>query len=370
MNVGFSPILLIVKKDLDLTYTQSAMLTTAYFIGYTIGQIPWGYLTDRMKSSKAILISVLCSAIIVFFSSVAPTGDIIIVTRFFAGLLGAGIFVPSVRLISAWFPSENRGLALGLFGAGTSIGGVAVSFSSPLIALSFEWRWSIRLLTFLGFSVAFMIGLWLRDSPQTAIISKGSGSLKAIVSSRAFWILGYDQLIRLGLTYAASAWLPTFVSESYGLSTVTASLSLTLMNVIGIFSNPGGGIVSDRIGEIKSTMLALASITPAVFLLAAYRDITLIWVLIVLIGFFINFLRSPLFSILPKIYGLKQSGVITGYQNTFASAGAFLFPFIIGSSRDISGSFTTGWVSLAILCLPALLSTIALLKYDKSRSAR
>jgi NNP family nitrate/nitrite transporter-like MFS transporter len=290
-----------------------------------------------------------------------------IATRFAAGVLGAGIFVPSVRLISAWFPSGNRGLAIGLFGAGTSVGGIVVSFSSPFIALLLEWRWSVRTLTFLGFFIAFMIGLWLRDAPQTASISKGSGSLKEIISSRAFWILGYDQLIRLGLTYAASAWLPTFVSESYGLSTATASLSLTLMNLIGVFSNPGGGMLSDRMGEIKSALPALAFITPAVFLLAAYRDLILIWVLIGILGFFINFLRSPLFSILPKIYGLRQSGAVTGYQNTFASAGAFLFPFVIGSSRDISGSFTTGWISLAILCVPAILPTLTLLRYDKIR---
>ena len=104
ISVAFSPILLIVKRDLDLTYTQSGMLTTAYFTGYTIGQIPWGYVTRRLKASRAILLSVLGLAVITFLSTVATTGDTLIATRFFAGLLGAGIFVPGMLLVSEWFP--------------------------------------------------------------------------------------------------------------------------------------------------------------------------------------------------------------------------------------------------------------------------
>lgn len=365
ISAAFSPILLLVKEDLGLTYTQSGMFTTAYFIGYTLGQIPWGYLTNRLRASRAIFLSVLGLATTTFLSSLATTGNEVIIARFFAGFLGAGIFVPGVRLLSEWFPVSNRGLAIGLFGTGTSIGGIVISFSSPFIALSFGWRWSIRALALLGFAVASALRVGLKDAPEKESASRGGESLRAVVFQRAFWILGYDQFIRLGFSYAVNAWLPTFLSENYGLGTVMASLSITLISVIGIFSNPFGGIVSDRIGETKSIAVTFAILIPSFYLLAAYSNATLVWILIALIGFFLNFLRSPLFAMLPKLFGITQSGIITGYQNTFASTGAFFFPLLIGFLRDTTASFTTGWTSLAILCIPPLISTTTLLKSNK-----
>lgn len=366
ISSAFSPILLIVKEDLGLTYTQSGMFTTSYFIGYTLGQIPWGYLTNRLRASRAVFLSALGLATTTFVSSFATTGNEVFIARFFAGFLGAGIFVPSVRLISGWFPVRNRGLAIGLFGTGTSVGGIVISFSSPFIALSFGWRWSIRVLALLGFAVASAIRIGLKDASEKESISKNGESLRTVAFQRAFWILGYDQFIRLGFSYAVNAWLPTFLAENYGLSTLTASLSITLISVIGLFSNPFGGLISDRIGETKSIAITFAILIPSFYFLAAYSNAALVWILIALIGFFINFLRSPLFSMLPKIFGIRHSGIITGYQNTFASAGAFFFPLLIGFLKDTTASFTTGWASLAVLCIPTLISTMALIKSDKS----
>jgi len=73
-----------------------------YFLGYTVGQIPWGLLADRYGSRKVMSLSVFgvsaSTALFGFgndFTSLAAT-------RFLAGLLGTGVFVPSVRLIAGW----------------------------------------------------------------------------------------------------------------------------------------------------------------------------------------------------------------------------------------------------------------------------
>lgn len=362
VNIFFSPILLIIKDDLGLTYTQSSLFITAYYIGYTIGQIPWGYFADKLRASRAIFYSVLGLAVTTLLSSIATTGNVILILRSIAGFLGAGIFVPGIRLVSGWFSTDKRGLAIGFLVTASSIGGIFVSFFSPILSLLLGWRWSIRLLAFLGIIIAVLVGRWLKDSSRKKALSTKAVNLQTLLSRVSFWILGYDQFIRLGFTCALSAWLPTFLTEQHGVTTVIAGLSLTLISVSGIVSNPISGWVADRLGESKAILIAFAVLSPSFLLLATNTNASFTWLLIALLSFFINFLRSPLFAVLPKLYGLQHSGIITGYQNTFASAGAFVFPLVLGILRDTTQAFFTGWLSLSILCLPALLTNITQLK--------
>ena len=120
MNSAYSYVLESIRGDLALTYTQSGSMMTAYFMGYALGQIPWGLLADRYGSRLSIALSVFgvsASTLLFSFSSGYTYAAL---TRFLAGLLGAGIFVPGVRLVSSWFEPEERGTALGLLSIGGS----------------------------------------------------------------------------------------------------------------------------------------------------------------------------------------------------------------------------------------------------------
>ncbi|MFQ6076605.1 MAG: nitrate/nitrite transporter [Candidatus Bathyarchaeia archaeon] len=373
VNSAYPPILLLIKEELKLTYTESGMLTTAYFTGYTIGQIPWGYSADKFGGGKALAISVLGLAASTLLSGMAKSGMEVVAWRFLAGLLGAGIFVPGVRLISEWFIPERRGMAIGLFGTGTSLGGILGASASPLIAVSYDWRWSLWSFAFLGFVEVPMMWFWLKEA------SRGRGEsgepregLDGIVRRWSFWVLGFDQFVRLGMTYALVTWLPTFLFEAHGLNLVLAGTSITIVSVVGIVSNPVGGLVSDRVGEIPVMVASFAAIIPCLYALAVTRDVILVWILIILLGWLTNFIRGPMFAILPKLYGIERAGRSTGYQNTFAAAGAVVLPFIVSFLRDYTASFETGWFSLTLFCGMGSLGTLMLQRskpFQKNQNA-
>jgi MFS family permease len=114
MNSAYSNILETIKSDLTLNYTQSGSLMSAYFLGYMIGQIPWGIMADRYGSKPVISLSVLGVSLSTLTFGFSQGINVAIITRFIAGLLGAGIFVPVVRLVSSWFDHKERGTALGI----------------------------------------------------------------------------------------------------------------------------------------------------------------------------------------------------------------------------------------------------------------
>ena len=43
MNSAYSYVLSSIKGELTLSYTESGALMSVYFLGYTVGQIPWGF---------------------------------------------------------------------------------------------------------------------------------------------------------------------------------------------------------------------------------------------------------------------------------------------------------------------------------------
>jgi len=361
VNSVYSPLLPLVKESLDLTYTGSGMFTTAYFIGYTLGQIPWGFIVDRFGGRRAISLSILGLSLCTLLSGFANSEIEVVTWRLLSGLVGSGIFVPGIRTISEWFPSGRRGIAIGVFGAGASIGGILAASVSPIIALSHGWRWSVYFFAVLGFIEVPLIWLLIRESGRDK--AKRFDTIKKMdtpIRMRSFWVLGFDQFVRLGMVYALSTWLPTFLVENHDLPFVQASTSISLMSMVGLVSNPMGGFVSDRVGERLVIGISFVAMVPCIFALAVSRDTLFVWISIFILGWLTNFIRGPAFAILPKLFGVEQAGRVTGYQNTFAAFGAVVLPFVISFLRDQTASFKMGWFSLILFCVMGFVSTLLL----------
>lgn len=357
LNSSYSTVMALIKEDLALSYTMSGALMSAYFVGYMLGQIPWGFLADRCGSRRVMVLSILGIASSTILFGFAHDLWQAVLTRFLAGLLGAGIFVPGVRLVSGWFSSEARGTALGILSIGGSVGLISASLFVPFTATQFGWRGTIMLFGFLGLLSTVVMWLTLSDQVTDESSATGVDELSDIIRSRSFWILAMIQMVRLGSYYAFIAWLPLLLREEFGLSIISAGATFSFFNFAGMMSNPLGGYVSDMIGEWQVLLVSFVVLSLATFLfmgtnLSPYLSVFAM-------GWFINFVRSPSFSILPKLYGVKRTGKVSGFQNTFASMGALVLPLVIGYVKDSTGSYLAGWMILsAFLLLAAILNLL------------
>ena len=174
------------------------------------------------------------------------------------------------------------------------------------------------------------------------------------VKEPSFWYMSFIQFIRLGSYYTFIAWMPLVLKEEYGLSIVATSGAMSLLNFAGIVSNPVGGIVADRFGERRVLMFGFFCLTLFIFLFTFGIGSPALYGLVFLLGWFINFTRSPSFSIIPALFGAETAGSISGINNTFASFGALVLPFVLGYVRDTTNSYTVGWYCVASLALAAV----------------
>jgi len=353
MNGGYSYVLDLIKTELKLNYTQSGALMSAYFIGYTLGQLPWGYLADKYGSRRIMTLStfgVSLATILFGFSGDFTTA---VASRFFTGLLGAGLFVPSVKLIAQWFKQSERGTALGILNIGGSVGVIIVTWATPLLASGFGWRTALIIQGIIGGASAPILWYTLRDGAY------GNNDIKAsatVFKQPSFWILSLTQFIRLGSYYTFLAWLPLLLKEDFGLSTVLVGTAMSVLNIAGMISNPMGGVLSDRIGEKPVLAASFLLLAFNVYLFTAGPSGIYLYVATFFLGWLINFTRSPSFTIIPRLFGVQASGSLTGIHNTFASFGALCLPFLLGFVKDTYGGYAIGWVILsALMILSSLL---------------
>lgn len=346
MNSAYSNVLETIKAEMGLSYTQSGALMSAYFVGYMLGQIPWGMLADSRGSRPTITLSVLGVSASTMLFGLSHTVAFAMASRFLSGLLGAGIFVPSVRLVSAWFNSEERGTALGVLNIGGSVGLVAASWAVPLISLDAGWRLTIRSAGAIGVAAGAAVWLLLRDRDDPN--NRGLNLSSLPFRDRDFWLLAFTQFIRLGSYYTLIAWLPLVLKEEYGLSIVATSGALSLFNLAGMLANPLGGVVSDRVGKRSVLMASFALLGLDVLFFAGRLTGLWVYLAVLVLGWFINFVRSPSFTIISDVFGTEAAGSISGVHNTFASLGALVLPYTLGFIKDYTLSYRLGWLSVSV----------------------
>lgn len=360
LNSSYSTVLEMIKSELALTYTMSGALMSSYFVGYLIGQIPWGIAADRFGSRRIIAASIGGAAASTIVFSVASGFWHAIIARCFTGLLGAGVFVPSVKLVAEWFTAQKRGTALGILSIGGSVGLIASSWIIPSLATQLGWRHTMSIAGGLGIIAAVVIAFSLKDKVSVKIERMSRRQLVHVFRTKGFWTMAWTQFVRLGANYTFIAWLPLLLQEEYNLNLIAAGGVFSLFNLAGMVANPLGGIISDHIGErgvLLATFIGLSIVT-VLFIMGGTH--ILMYITIIGIGWGINFIRSPHFAILPKLYGVQMAGQISGLLNTFASGGALLLPLSLGAVRDITASYFMGWVILALFLLSAGVSLIAL----------
>ncbi len=352
MNAAYTNVLDSIKLDLGLTYTLTGALMSAYFIGYTLGQIPWGVLSDRRGSRLTMSLSVLGLSLSTLLFGFSDSIVMAVALRFLAGLLGAGIFVPGVKLVSSWFSSDERGTALGLLNIGGSTGLILASWFVPVLSVDHGWNAGLKLTGALGVASAALCFMLLKDR-ETEVLPLNLRELP--VDRKEFWFLSFMQFIRLGSYYTFIAWMPLVLREDYGFSIVATSAAMSLLNLAGIIANPVGGLVSDRLGEPRVLSGGFLVLAVLIFSLALQPGGVLLYALIFLLGWFLNFSRSPSFTIIPRLFGTSSAGSISGINNTFASFGAFALPLLLGYIRDYTQSYQVGWFTLAALSVASSL---------------
>lgn len=179
-----------------------------------------------------------------------------------------------------------------------------------------------------------------------------------LIRQPILWYCGGIQFTRLALASATAAWFPTLLATDKHLSLGTVGTVMAIGTVLTAPANLLGGYVSDRLHRpVTIIASSLTIIAATMLLLPGAHALPLIIVLVAVNQFFLQIYFGPLFEIPMRLLPPQLAGRSAGFSNMFANVGALTATFTLGTIKDHTGSFTTGLMLLAGLCLATLALT-------------
>jgi len=362
-RLAFSPLIPTFVADLGITYTTAGTIQTAYFWTYTLFQVPVGILTDRWGARRVMLVflSLLGLGAVLFAAS--RTYPESAGARALIGAGAAAIWVPGTRLITEWFPPDERGRATGVFSAGGGVGGTLALVGVPWLADRLGWRLAygataVPVLVLLPLIVVFVRA---RRSSGGGAPRPTAGTLGRVLATPAIWPYNLTVLLAYGAYFSVVTFLPAFFVARLRLSAAEAGLVTSLISAGTIVSWPLAGYVSDRLGRPKAVYLA--SEVANVAACAAFAGAAAI---AAAMGLVVGGMVTPYVMVM-DMFPRELAGTAMGVLNASCFAGGMFLPVILGHVVDVTGSFPAAFLVAAGVQAAALIAGCFVREPDASR---
>jgi EmrB/QacA subfamily drug resistance transporter len=170
-----------IRLDLDASVSQLEWTVNAYNLSFAVMLVTAAALGDRFGRRRLYAAGLVGFAAASAASALSPSIGWLIAARAVQGVGAAFTMSLGLALLSAAFPAEKRGTAIGLFSA---ITGLAVA-SGPLVGGAvvngLDWTWIFWLNVPIGLAAAPLVLIKMRESygPATGLDLPGLGLVSA-----------------------------------------------------------------------------------------------------------------------------------------------------------------------------------------------
>lgn len=233
-------------------------------------------------------------------------------------------------------------------GAGNS-GTLLATLFAPRLATAFGWR------AVFGFAMVPVAIVWLafalmaKDAPAVKRAKRWSDYLAVLRIADTGWFCFIYSLTFGGFVGLAS-FLTIFFHDQYHLSKVQAGDLTTIVVLFGSFLRPVGGTLADRFGGYRMLLFLLSAIA---ICLAGVGMLPIVGMALVLLIFAMGMLgmgNGAVFQLVPQRFP-DRVGLLTGIVGAAGGFGGFMLPNILGTLKDKTGSFGTGFFVCAALVM-------------------
>jgi sugar phosphate permease len=365
---------------------EMGLVLGAVKIGYALGQLVNGQLTERYGARRILGAGMIGSAVVTMLFAFAPTladapfvqpiaatvssiarswkhddvsvgalPSVMIFLALLNGFFQAGGWPPCVKVVSRWFTVAQRGRAMGILGTSLSLGSATVIISvGALLGWSGRWRIAFVVPSAVLLLSAVHTLVRLRPEPppgsEPQVVMERLPTTAASERPRAFdalwntlrngriWVLALGLFGLDAVRYGFLDWAPNHLKEVHGTGIGIAALKTAVLPLAGAAGALSSGWISDRVFQSRRAPVIAGMLTMVAILTLAYRSLVGLGavptvVCLALVGFF--------------LYGAQILLVGTGAQD-FARGGATAaaagFIDFVGHVGAFAGDAVTGWM--------------------------
>jgi MFS family permease len=353
-----------VRHDFGLSATDIGGILSVWSLSYAFGQLPAGFLVDRLGPRILAGLGMLLWSIFQGLGGVATSYTQLLWLRGGLGVAEAPTGPSNAKVVSTWFPASKRGLPTGIYVAGTALG---PAFAPPLLTVlmvGYGWRTMFIIMGVVGVILSLCWFLFYR-SVGTARLSRDDrayvGDDRQDIKS-TITLARWSRLFRspsvLGIIFGSCAqgfvvwiyggWLPAMLESQYHESIQRTGILAALPWVGGVVGALSGGYIADFLlrrgfGNINSKKIpivcgliglslftGLAGLSGSVVFVEAFAFLAL---LSATMATTVMWTAATIF--VPPDYVASMGAII----NFSGFIGATVSPILTGYTVDVTGSF-------------------------------
>jgi ACS family tartrate transporter-like MFS transporter len=386
VNIGFASGMM---RELGLSASAFGLGAGLFFIGYFVFEIPSNLAVVRFGARRWLARIMFTWGLFSMAMALASGFTSFMALRFLVGVAEAGFFPGVVLYLTTWFPAAWRARMTAAFMVAIPI---SLAMGGPLsnaIMLATKgvwglkpWQWLFILEGLPTVLLSLAILLFLPDHPDEATflsvdekawlksrLAAEGQSIRASHDIAGLAALKDRRVLALSFIYFANIttnlgiafFLPQII-KAMGASDVQANTISAFPFVFGIAGVVVFGWLADRIQPQRKNLVIATLVISAVGLAGAglLGPSYVAVVLIALANFGIYGLKGPFWP-LPSMFltGTAAAGGIA-LINSIGNLGGFVGPYILGTVKDATHSYSIALYVLAGLASVAALTALLL----------
>ncbi len=256
-----------IQSELKLTNEDYAVVVNLFLGAYLVATLLSGRIVDRLGVRLSLALFVGWWSVANILTGFARSFGSLGACRFLLGLGEAGNWTAAPKAVSEWFPARERGIAIGLYTLGATLGATIAPLLIVGIASRFGWQMAFVITGVAGL-VWLIPWLWLYRRPaehprlapeELALIRSGAAAVadpgppepwRAVLGRREVWLLMFTRLLTDPVWYFYQFWFAKYLHDERGVSQLGLSVTFVIF-LAADFGALGGGWFSGQLIKAK-----------------------------------------------------------------------------------------------------------------------
>lgn len=339
-----------IVEAMPMTDAQFGLLTSIFLWIYGLLSPFAGFLADRFKRGRVIIVSLFVWSVATWLTAYSETFEQLLAARVLMGISEACYLPASFALIVDYHRTTTRSLASGIHDAGVTLG-ASLGFVGGWIAEKYEWNTPFIIFGIVGIVYSFVLAFMLKDAPQNENDTFSEKSERKVnffegitdlFKRRSFILIIAFWGLAGVVGWLVIGWLPTYYRENFNLSQGVAGMYATAflypISIIGLIL---GGFWADRWsrsnprGRILVPAIGFCIAAPCIFMASYTAILPLAIVLFMFYALTRVFSDANIMPILCMVVDSRYRATAFGVMNMFGTIVGGIGLYAAGVLRDV-----------------------------------
>lgn len=267
-----------ITQDFHLTSVEKGLVYSSFFVSYAVFNFVGGLSADRWGPKKVFIWAMTFWSAMCGLTAGAISFWTLLAVRTLFGVGEGPISTTVNKVITNWFPVNERARAVGISQAGSPLGGALAGPVVGFLALTFGWRASFVVIAFVGFTWAVIWKMAATDSPRNnsrvdetelalitaeadaeaqtvAEVAGEATSVWRVVFQPAVLAIALSLFCYNYILFFFMTWFPDYLVDAQGVSLRDMSLFTAIPWVVGAIGYVLGGYLIDFVYRSTGRLL-------------------------------------------------------------------------------------------------------------------